>query len=301
VGRFAPRFFYVLRHCRGISLALLLLYQPADATIHTGRSIKLSTWNLEWLLDEASPASGAAPLDSPTRAPADYALLATFATYLNPDLAAVQEVDSARSIAFVFPSKNYTAFATNDAVLQRVGLAIRAGLDVTRHPDVQELDVTPPAAPHHLRSGLDMTVHFSHANLRVLVIHLKTGCWDDPPEQTHHACPLLIRQFKVLSDWIGERTQAGEAFAIMGDFNRRLSAHDPLFLILRKKARLDLTTSGYASPCLGGSYFIDHIILGGPAIGWKDPNSLSVMPIPQGHGHQLSDHCPVSITLHIPA
>ena len=301
MGRSAPRFFYALRRCRSISLVLLLLCQPAGATVPPGRSIKLSTWNLEWLVDEISPESRTAPLDSPTRAPADYALLATFAVHLNPDLAAVQEVDSTRSIAFVFPAKTYTAFTTDDAVLQHVGLAVRAGLDVTRHPDVQALDITAPTAPHHLRSGLDMTVHFGHANLRVLVIHLKTGCWDDPPEQTRHACPLLIRQFKILSDWISERTQSGEAFAIMGDFNRRLNAHDPLFLILQKKAKLDLTTSGYASPCLGGSYFIDHVILGGPAIDWKDPNSLSVMPIPQGDGHQLSDHCPVSVTLHIPA
>lgn len=256
---------------------------------------------MEWLLDERAPASRAAPLDTSPRTAADYGLMATIAARLNPDLAAVQEADGARSLSRVFSPRHYVIFTTDDTVLQHTGLILRTGLEVTRHPDVQALDITPPGAPHRLRSGLDMTVHFAHADLRVLVVHLKTGCWDDPPEQTHHACPLLARQFRILSEWISERTRSGEAFAIMGDFNRRLNARDPLFLQLQEKARLDLTTSGYASPCLGGSYFIDHIILGGPAIGWKDPDSLSVMTIPQDSGHQLSDHCPVSITLHIPA
>ncbi|MFT8891074.1 MAG: endonuclease/exonuclease/phosphatase family protein [Acetobacter papayae] len=295
-GPLAPRFFPLKA-----AVLTLLAFHSAEAASPTSRSIKLSTWNLEWLLDENTPASRSAPLDIPARIPADYTLLAAFAARLNPDIAAVQEADNPNSLALVFSLTNYAVFTTDDTVLQRTGLAIRAGLSVTRHPDVQALDITPPSAPHHLRSGLDMTVHFAHADLRVLVVHLKTGCWDDPPSQTHHTCPLLVRQFKVLSEWIGERAQAGEAFAIMGDFNRRLNLQDPLFLSLQEKARLDLTTSGYASPCLGGSYFIDHIILGGSAIGWKEPDSLRVMPIPQGHGHQLSDHCPVSITLHLPA
>lgn len=281
-------------------LAALLLYLPAAATPAT-RSIKLSTWNLEWLLDQSAPASQNAPADIPPRTVGDYALLAAYAAQLHPDLAALQETDSARSISRIFSPHDYSIFITDDRVLQHPALALRTGLaTTTRHPDLRELDTNPPGSPHHLRSGLDMTVHFAHADLRVLVVHLKTGCWDDPPEQTRHACPLLAAQFRALAQWVRTRTQSGEAFAIMGDFNRRLTASDPFFLTLQENTRLDLVTSGLASPCLGGSYFIDHIILGGPAMGWKDPASLSVMPIPQGQGLQLSDHCPVSITLHIP-
>ncbi|WP_230975378.1 endonuclease/exonuclease/phosphatase family protein [Acetobacter garciniae] len=270
-------------------------------TSSSAQAIRLSTWNLEWLLDEQAPKTRTAPADRPRRTKADYARLAAIARRLNSDVTGLQETDSAASIARLFPANTYRIVVSDDDILQKTALVVRADLSVQRNPDLTALDTTGPAAAHHLRSGLDMTLRLRSAQLRVLVVHLKTGCWDDPITQTHHACPVLFRQFAVLAGWVADRARDGSAFAIIGDFNRRLGPHDPLLATLARATPLDLVTADKASPCQGGGYFIDHIILGGPAIGWADPHSLRVLTIPQGPGLTLSDHCPVSITLHPPA
>lgn len=296
----------VKRACQLAGTVLLALALPGFCAgiaraVPATRTLKISTWNLEWLLDEQAPQTRTAPIDRPRRRQADYGQLAALARRLNSDVTGLQETDSPASIGRLFPADTYRIVVSDDHVLQKTALVVRAGLPVQRNPDITALDTTAPAAPHHLRSGLDITLGSGNAQLRVLVVHLKTGCWDDPITQTQHACPVLFRQFAILSDWVADRAREGGAFAIIGDFNRRLNPHDPLLAQLARATPLDLVTANKASPCQGGEYFIDHIILGGPAIGWEEPHSLQVMNVPQGLGSNLSDHCPVSITLRLPA
>jgi len=62
-------------------------------------------------------------------------------------------------------------------------------------------------------------------------------------------------------------------------------------------------TVGLASPCWGGNYFIDHIVLGDQARQWLHPDSLRVMTYREHDPtlqSRLSDHCPVSIGLDMP-
>ncbi|KDE19350.1 hypothetical protein AZ09_12700 [Acetobacter aceti 1023] len=222
---------------------------------------------------------------------------------MHGDVVALQEIESPASAGQLFPPARYHLPFSQDHILQHTALAVRTDIPFEQNPDVTALDAyaTAPLTHHHLRSGLDVTLHPNGYTLRILVVHLKAGCPDNLPHATRPACATLWQQFAALDDWVAARTQHHEAFAVMGDFNRHLTAHDPLFLTLLRIAPLDLVTAGMASPCQGGSYFIDHIILGGAARAWKIPNSLRVIPLAEEAGQTLSDHCPVSITLHLPS
>ncbi|AQS84836.1 endonuclease [Acetobacter aceti] len=263
--------------------------------------LRITTWNMSWLT--ARPASDPAlPEDIYHRSPDDVRRLTDYARRVDADIVGFQEVDGPEIAARVFPPTRYHVYMTSDPVVQRVGVAVRNSLAVERHPDLTDLNVYPPSAPHPLRSGLDITVSDGKASLRILVLHLKTGCWDNPPDERKHACPTLRRQYEIISDWILERQDEGEAFAIMGDFNRRMTPGDPFFLELSQSAPLLLTTAGRASPCWGGEYFIDHILLGGQASGWLVPDSLRVMTFKgvEETPRNTSDHCPVSVELSPP-
>ncbi|WP_244463373.1 endonuclease/exonuclease/phosphatase family protein [Acetobacter orleanensis] len=268
---------------------------PTAAPPHT---LKLATWNMDWLMAENGPLTATAPPDRPRRTAADFEKLASYAQHLDADIIGLQEVDSPATAEQIFPASAYQIFITKDALLQHPALAVRRTLKVHQNPDVTALDVAPPTAEHQLRRGLDVTVEIGAIPLRILVLHLKTGCWDNPVSERQHSCPTLLQQFGVLEDWISARAAAHEAFVIMGDFNRRLTVYDPFFLILTHTAPLTLTSSGWASPCEDGSYFIDHILLGGAAQGWLQPHSLRVMTYKAAsQPATLSDHCAVSVRL----
>lgn len=289
-GIFAGQFF-----CLTI---LLLACLPACAS---GSSLKLATWNLGWLTSRPAGDS-ALPEGIYRRNEADIARLASYADHLDADVIGFQEVDGAPIAARIFRPPKYRIIMSGDHVVQQVGVAIRGSLSVTRNPDLTALNVYPPDAPHALRSGLDITISDGRASLRLLVVHLKTGCWDNPWAERQHACPTLRSQFSVLDNWALERNDSEEAFAILGDFNRRMTPADPFFLFLKQDAPLTLTTAGRASPCWGGEYFIDHIVLGGKARDWLRPDSLRVTTYhdPGVTPAQLSDHCPVSVRLAFP-
>lgn len=264
------------------------------------QTLRLSTWNMDWLLDEQTQNAPGVPTDIPHRNTRDFTKLAAYATRLHPDLIGLQEIGDSATLARLFPRSEYQIFVSHDDIPQHTALAARQGLHIQRNPDVTALALETRPEHHPLRSGLDITLQLGSRDLRVLVVHFKTGCWDNPLSEIHHACPVLFQQFQALQNWISDRAQNEEAFAILGDFNRRLTRTDPLFTGLNHIMPLTLVTSGQASPCQNGSFFIDHILLGGAAAQWLQPDSLRVMIIPQNSARTLSDHCPVSVTLRIP-
>lgn len=290
-------------HRHGVWLALfacLTTMPPSPA--QAAASLKLSTWNLDWLTTRMQ-GDAALPPDVTPRTPAELDALARYARHLAPDIAALEEVDTPELAARLFPAPSYHIIISGDQVVQKVALAIRADLQVERHADVTALDVYPATAPRHLRSGLDLSIGSGPDTLRLLVVHLKAGCRDSSPTSRKPACRTLLRQIAVIQDWIMERQDEGEAFAVLGDFNRLLAPDDPALRNLAENGPLTLATAGHASPCGQGSYFIDHIILGGAARGWLQPDSLRVM-LYRGSGQEqamrLSDHCPVSVRLSPP-
>lgn len=260
--------------------------------------LKVATWNLDWLTTRQAGERGV-PTDVRARQPEDFARLARYAAELNADVIAIQEVDGRDAAARVFPRERYSIHMTRDQVMQRVGIAVRRGIPYTVNPDVTSLAVEP-----RLRSGADVTLHLPGGNLRILAVHLKRGCRDVKlTRSTSPACSDLRSQITPLAEWIGARSAAGEAFLVLGDFNRTMDGRDQFWMTLREAGPLLRVTEGRASPCWGGEGFIDHILAGGTAQAWVRPDMLRVLLYRETGPEwkdRLSDHCPVSIRLSVP-
>ncbi len=279
-----------------VTLLCLLLLRPAfgDAA-----ELKFATWNLEWLTDRHA-GDPALPPDVTPKQPDDIANLRRYALDLNADVIGIQEVDGATAAAQVFPADAYSIHMTHDRVVQRVGVVVRRGIHYQVNPDVTALQIGDTA----LRSGVDITLQLTPLPLRVLSIHLKTGCFDrrlNPP--AGRACADLQQQITSLVDWIAARRAEGVAFVILGDFNRHMDGRDQFWAALQRTSPLLRATEGHSSPCWGGEAFIDHIILGGAARNWLMPDTLRVLTYRESGEaakQHLSDHCPVSVRLRTP-
>ena len=277
---------------RLLILAALLFSQPALSA-----DIKVATWNLDWLTTRAAGDAGL-PGDVTPRAEEDFARLAQYAVDLNADVIAIQEVDGFRAATKIFPPDRYSIHMTKDHVIQRVGIVVRRGLKYDMNPDVTALGV------NHLRSGADITVHFPSGDLRVLAVHLKTGCRNQPLPKAHdRSCLALRDQVPIVAAWIAERQKEQTPFIVLGDFNRWMDGRDSLLADLRQAAPLTRATEGHSSPCWGAENFIDHILAGGAAADWMQADTLKVLiyrETDKSMKDRLSDHCPVSIRFAIP-
>lgn len=284
---------------RLLILLLLLMPLPAAATV-----LKVATWNLDWLT--LRPAGDPAlPPDFKPRTPQDFARLRAYAKILDADVIALEEVDGPAAAAKVFPPNIYTFHFTRDHVVQRVGFAIRHGIAFTANPDLRGLDPYPPDAAEQLRSGADITLHLGATNLRLLAVHLKTGCWDVPLGERRYACAVLREQLPVIEQWIAARVRHGTPFLVLGDFNRVLHPHGRFLAGLEHITPLAVATAGYRNPCWGGRFstFIDQILGGGAAKQWLDPASFRVLVYRETAPvwrERLSDHCPLRVDLKLP-
>ena len=279
-------------------LAALLI---AAAHPAAARVLKIATWNLEWLT--LRPAGDPALPETVTpKRPEDRALLRRYATALDADVVALEEVDGPEAAAEIFTPDRYALFFTHDDVVQRVGFAVRRGIAVQQNPDLVALDIY-PTAHFRLRSGVDITLDLPNARLRLLGVHLKSGChYGALGSNPGRVCETLRRQIPPLQGWITQRREEGVPFALVGDFNRRMDGRDEMIAALNEAAPLLRVTEGRSTPCWGGNSFIDHIMLGGAARAWLEPNSMRVLVYREGEEakERLSDHCPVSVRLDLP-
>jgi endonuclease/exonuclease/phosphatase family metal-dependent hydrolase len=279
---------------------LLLLSSFVPAPELHAETLKISTWNLDWLTARTA-AQADLPADVHPRAPEDIARLAAYARKLNADIIGFQEVDSSQAAALVFDPARYTIITTNQPVTQRVGLAIRRSIAVVKNPDLTSLDVE-PAAKYPLRDGLDATLTLPGGGMvRILVVHLKTGCQSDGlASSARPQCALLRLQILPLAAWIGARAAEKVPFLILGDFNRVFDTPDPVADTILHAAPLVRATEGFQNPCWDGAPFIDHILAGGAAMRWLEPETLRVQifrEVGDGWKERLSDHCPVSVII----
>jgi len=285
---------------RRLLLLLLLLAAPAQAT-----EIKLATWNIAWLT--LKPAGHPdLPRDLRARVPEDFRLLQSYARRLNADVVALQEIDGEDAAARVFDPATYAFHLTDEDDVQRPGFAVRRTLRLIRNRDLAELDIR-AGARRSLRRGADITVETPEGQrIRLLSVHLNAGCREDPFDRGPPECESLARQAAIIARWAEARRREGVAFAILGDFNRRMGARDDFLAVVEGDPPLARPTARYSNPCWSnarGSWpFISHILLGGPARDSLVPDSFAVLVYAErdrSFRDRLSDHCPVSVRLRL--
>lgn len=281
------------------ALLFLVLLWPAVAG---ARRLTVATWDLGWLT--LRPAGDPAlPRNVQPKRPEDLARLARYAAALHADVVAFQGADGLQAAQAVFPPAEYVLHLAAGSVLQRSGFAVRRGWDFRPQPDDTALDPY-PGARLHLRGGADIALRLPDGGtLRLLSVQLKSGCRDLPLDTpAEPACATLRRQAVALHAWIAARQAEGEPFLVLGDFARVMDDDESLMALLARPGTLLRATRHYASPCWGGSNFVDHIIAGGAARAWLRTDSLQVMAYRETGGawrDRLSAHCPVSVRLEL--
>ena len=131
----------------------------------------------------------------------------------------------------------------------------------------KDLDLDPKN--NDLRNGVDIEIMVNGNPIRLLSVHLKSGCFEDPLYSKKSSCRKLASQVPILEKWIDKRASNGTPFIVVGDFNRRFNIKNDDFwaeIDDGEPLGLDLirATGGFSSECWGGEYpdYIDHIVYG---------------------------------------
>ena len=275
--------------------ACLVLAAPARA-----EPVEIATWNIEHLRAETG-------IGAVKRTEADFAALRAAVLVLDADIVALQEVNGPEAAARVFPPEEYAFYFSARNNTQRTGFAVRRDLVVYQNPDLETLGLG-----GDLRHGADITVDLNGTAIRLLSVHLKSGCWEAPLTDGSRDCVRLVQQVPALEAWIDARSVEDVSFAVLGDFNRRFDLDEALAapgaglwqeIDDGDPAGLDLVraNAGRISACKGGRYpdYIDHLVLDEQAAAWIVPGSFEqvLLPTPTPQATRLSDHCPISVRI----
>ncbi len=134
------------------------------------------------------------------------------------DVVALQEVDGPEAARQVFRQGWKLDCFERRAHPQKVGFAIREGVPYRCNGELSALDVDGGS-----RAGADLTIYPGTAHeIRLLNVHLKSGCFRGDLDREFSPCRGLQRQAPVVEAWIDQRAREGVAFAMLGDFNRHL-------------------------------------------------------------------------------
>ena len=296
-------------------------------------SLKIATWNLEWLIAPATFKSlkdscvpqGASAFASQRRLPCDvaqrferstrdFATLARYARQLDADVIALQEVDGIEAARLVFPG--YEFCFSRSRHLQNTGFAIRPGLPKQCGPDLVALSLTDT-----VRRGAELILFPGEPReMRLLSVHLKSGCKGKSLASGDKSCGTLARQVPILEGWIDSQAGAHRPFAVLGDFNRPLLEErgparsaagqllqiwpeiddgEPPEAVLRNVAEGQVFRN--CVPGQGHSTFIDHIVLGKRLAAARIANSFERVTFSAADARhaRLSDHCPIAVRLAI--
>jgi endonuclease/exonuclease/phosphatase family metal-dependent hydrolase len=299
-----------------------------SAAVPAAERLTLATWNLEWMMtpevfDALAPAclardrraggnERAIPCDLVPRArwsESDLERIRRFAAALPADVVALQETDGVAVARRIFPEREFCF--TGRRHVQNVGFAIRRGLRFRCNPDYRALGLP----GNEVRWGADVTIEpGTPREMRLLAVHLKASCNRDPLTDDRPDCRTLQRQVPGLEDWIDRRARAGDAFGVVGDFNRRFdrereAARDSRGAIVAiwpeiddgEPAGADLVNPGAGHGPVGCNNGhrermpIDYLILGERLARRLVPGSYRVFDYPSGG--RWPDHCVISIDL----
>jgi len=155
--------------------------------------------------------------------------------------------------------------------------------------------------------------------MTLMNVHLKSGCPEGPISESATAdCVSLAAQVAPLEAWIDAQASAGRRFAVLGDFNRRLSrergpARDaagrlqnlwaeiddrdpPAADLVRLSEKLPFTKCVSNDPYTS---FVDEIVLGRDLASRLRPGGYVRITYSDADARErrLSDHCPVGVEL----
>ena len=301
-----------------------LVTASASAAPSPPETVRIATWNLEWLLSPQAfkalkadcTANGSAPHGDVRQIPCDvasrlqrssrdFAVLARYARELDADVIALQETDGAEAARLVFP--DYEFCFTARTHVQNTGFAVRRGVAFRCGPDDRALSLGDT-----LRRGKELTLFPGEPReIRLLSVHLKSGCSSQPLTAPDRACRDLTRQASILEAWIDEQTRSGRRFAVLGDFNRDLLAEEAHRATLDPhesfRAQIDggLRNAAHGQPfrnCVPGQGYhgyIDNILLSQTLAAAAISGSFARLTYSATDARhaKLPDHCPVSIRL----
>ena len=287
--------------------------------------LKIATWNLEWFMTPETMRAltpACTPADAPrdgarravpcdvahelARSREDIAALKKHARTLDADVIALQEVDGPEAARLVFPDYQF-CFSGRIAV-QNNGFAIRRGVPFTCAPDLTDLSMN-----DDVRRGVELRLFpGTPKEMRLLSVHLKSGCARDSLTSTRASCGELARQVPVLEQWIDAQAADHKPFAVLGDFNRDLRREPAGPSVWAEiddanppDADLVNTAEGQAfQNCMNSQTFsgyIDYIILGRQMAQGLVADSFGreLFPPKDAQRRKLSDHCPVFIRLRV--
>ena len=303
----------------------------------TPTRLTLATWNLDWLLTPAThdelasrctrfqPRSDERALPCtpgrtppPQRSTADFDALARYAEQLGrgtagmpgADAVALQEVDGPDAARQVFRQGWALDCFTRRAHPQKVGFAVRSGVPYRCNGDLLALDIDGAT-----RAGADITLWPGTPQaVRLLAVHLKSGCFDGALDRNFAPCTKLRQQVPVVEAWIDARVREGVAFAVLGDFNRHLERDArrepgpdeaaPLAVMNawddHQPPGADLLRATQGQPYLpceaGDSHreYIDDILIDRKLASRYDNRRMTRLSYaPSDAGRELSDHCPL--------
>ncbi len=293
-----------------ISLVIIALTFLSTTTY--AETLKVASWNIAWLGSH----------EYNQRKAADYQKLARYARELDADVIALQEVESAKWAQKVFGDEYDYFFTTKDWV-QRVGVAVRKSSGYKAQA-IEYMDLDQGLA----RRGMDVTLTKNGKSVRLLAVHMKSGCFTNALDQASiakmpesndkelyakTACAELAKQATPLEAWVDARAKEGVPFILLGDFNRRFvkdislnySEVQGLWQTIDDQGpeALWAPTIKAESQCWGGYYkdYIDHIIFDPKAKMRYVPNSFAQLVFDEKYTRELSqnlsDHCPISVEL----
>ena len=283
------------------SIALPFLAFGLAAPFAQATELRIATWNLEHLDD--TDGDGCVGRTQP-----DYDAMARQVAALDADIVAYQEVENEAAARRVFPASTWDIAMSSrprmdaprpcrdrpHATLGHLGtgFALRRGVDWRRNPDLSALGEGRPFQ----RWGTDITLAADGRDLRLLSVHLRSGCWgkaQDADARRDPTCTLLRRQIARVKAWADARRSEGTAFVILGDFNRRLALPDDWAwrILSPPSAPLRLATAAISTRC-DPRYpsLIDHLVAGGGAGHMLVPASVREAPRRGPH----PDHCAIS-------
>lgn len=260
--------------------------------------LRILVWNVEHLNEENGV--GCLP-----RADADYEKIAQQVIDSQADIVAFQEVETRAAAERVFPSDEWTVEISTRPQIKdgpecwdregfhlrhlATGFAVRKGIPYQRNEDLVELG----SASRIARWGTDITLgNQDSARLRLLSVHLRTGCWGQGEDaRGKDECTELRNQSKTLVTWLKKRAKEGIPHGVLGDFNRRLTLDGDWFWKTLNKAtssELVLLTQGEPNTC-DPRYkdYIDHYVLDSKAAALWVSGSFAMIPRQGEH----PDHC----------